>query len=196
MITHIRQLRALILGIGCVTLFSGALAAEKPIPVNRLLKPHDAQHRSPKQDGLHDPANPALESLKDPSQVLQPLVPAKNGNFVNWSRSLEKGLIHPRYDAQDASQQPMPMDLDIVIKVKGSAPDVLFPHKAHLQWLECNNCHPVLFEPKKGANQSSMALILKGESCGKCHGSVAFPINNCDRCHSQLKASMPQSAPN
>ena len=29
----------------------------------------------------------------------------------------------------------------------------------------------------------SMPLILKGEFCGVCHVTVAFPMNDCKRCH-------------
>ena len=75
----------------------------------------------------------------------------------------------------------------MVIEVTGSTPNVLFPHAAHLKWLECNNCHTAIFQAKKGANKTSMDKILKGESCGVCHGSVAFPVNDCERCHSQKK---------
>jgi c(7)-type cytochrome triheme protein len=161
--------------------------AEQPITVNRLLKPHSMENRLLKEDGIHDPANPEIAKLKEPTAVLQELQPAKSGNFVDWVISLEKSQLMPAYDAKDASQQAMPMDLDIVIAVKGSAPNVLFRHKPHLYWLECNNCHTTIFQPKKGANKTSMDQILRGESCGVCHGQVAFPINDCERCHSQKK---------
>ena len=192
MFTPIKRLLVIAAGLGYLTATSFSIAADKPIPINRLLKPHNEQNRTLKNDDIHDISNPMIDKLKDPPTVLQPLIPAKNGNFVNWSSSLAKGLITPRYDYKDESMKPMAIDLDVVINVKGSAPDVLFPHKAHLQWLECNNCHPAIFEAKKGANKSSMDKILRGESCGVCHGSVAFPINNCDRCHSQVKTSAPK----
>ena len=67
------------------------------------------------------------------------------------------------------------MDLNIVREVKGSMPDVVYPHKQHTEWLDCSNCHPAIFKPQKGANQISMAGILLGQQCGVCHGKVAFP---------------------
>ena len=67
------------------------------------------------------------------------------------------------------------MDMNIVREVKGSMPDVVYPHKQHTEWLDCSNCHPAIFVPQKGANQISMAAILLGEKCGVCHGKVAFP---------------------
>jgi c(7)-type cytochrome triheme protein len=79
------------------------------------------------------------------------------------------------------------LDLNIVREVKGSMPDVVYPHKQHTQWLDCSNCHPAIFIPMKGANQISMASILMGEKCGVCHGKVAFPVSECRRCHSKAK---------
>jgi c(7)-type cytochrome triheme protein len=79
------------------------------------------------------------------------------------------------------------MDLVIVMEVKGSMPNVAFPHKEHTVWLECANCHDAIFKPLKGANPMSMAEIMLGQKCGVCHGSVAFPVTECRRCHSESK---------
>jgi c(7)-type cytochrome triheme protein len=182
-----KWLFALLVTLIPLTFTAVVRSAEQPIPVNRLLKPHKDENRLLKEDGIHDPANPELVKLKEPTEVLKTLEPAKNGNFVDWAASLEKGTIKPQFDARDPSLQAMPMDLNIVIAVTGSVPNVMFPHAAHLKWLECNNCHTAIFQAKKGANKTSMDKILRGESCGVCHGSVAFPINDCERCHSQRK---------
>ena len=180
-----RWLTIILVGLFIAPLLGSA--AEQPVPVNRLLKPHKDENRLLKEDGIHDPANPELGKLKEPTEVLKALEPGKSGNFVDWSASLEEGHIKPQYDAKDPKAQAMPMDLNVVIEVTGSTPNVLFPHAAHLKWLECNNCHTAIFQAKKGANKTSMDKILKGESCGVCHGSVAFPVNDCERCHSQKK---------
>jgi c(7)-type cytochrome triheme protein len=79
------------------------------------------------------------------------------------------------------------MDLKIVMEVKGSMPNVVFPHKAHTEILDCSNCHDAIFVPKKGGNPMSMAEIMLGQKCGVCHGSVAFPVTECKRCHSVTK---------
>lgn len=162
-------------------------AADNPIPVNRLLKPHKNENRLLKDDGIHDPTNKELGKLKEPTKELEPLEKANSGNFVDWSKSVKKGLIKPQYDAKNPEQQPMIMDLDIVFAVKGTIGNVLFSHAAHLQWLECDNCHTKIFQPKRGENKISMDMIIRGQSCGVCHGSVAFPVNDCERCHSQKK---------
>ena len=81
------------------------------------------------------------------------------------------------------------MDLVIVRQVKGSMPNVVYPHLQHTQWLDCTNCHDEIFVPEKGKNQMSMAEILLGQKCGVCHGKVAFPVSDCRRCHSQPKTA-------
>ena len=76
------------------------------------------------------------------------------------------------------------LDLDIIFEDTGDMPWVKFPHMAHTKWLDCSNCHPEIFIPKKGANNPSMDGILAGEHCGRCHDKVAFALWICERCHS------------
>jgi len=97
------------------------------------------------------------------------------------------GRITPRWDRDDAGAAAVVMDLNIVREVKGSMPDVVYPHKQHTEWLDCSNCHPQIFIPQKGANQISMASIMLGQKCGVCHGKVAFPVSECRLCHSKKK---------
>lgn len=154
---------------------------------NRLMKPPSKRNPPPAQDGIHDPANPGTRVLQPPRESFGPLPKSKSGNRVDWVKALEKGMIAPRYDLADASKQPVVMDLNIVREVKGSMPDVVYPHKQHTEWLDCSNCHPAIFKPQKGANAMSMANILQGEQCGVCHGKVAFPVGECRKCHSRKK---------
>lgn len=79
------------------------------------------------------------------------------------------------------------MDVDVPIAVKGTMANVVFPHKAHTEWLACGNCHVGLYQMQRGVNAVGMVKITEGESCGVCHGSVAFPLDDCQRCHSQPK---------
>jgi c(7)-type cytochrome triheme protein len=109
------------------------------------------------------------------------------GNRINWVEAVGQKKINPRWDRLDAAAEPMVMDMNIVREVKGSMPDVVYPHKQHTEWLDCSNCHPAIFVPQKGANAISMAAILLGEKCGVCHGKVAFPVSECRLCHSKKK---------
>lgn len=156
---------------------------------NRLLKPQPKKNPPPTEDGIHDVENPGTEVLMPPQTAFESMEKSKHGNYVDWVASLNKGMINPRWDRLDPTQTPIVMDLNIVREVKGSMPDVVYPHAQHTAWLDCSNCHPDIFIPAKGANQINMAAILLGEKCGVCHGKVAFPIktSTCRICHSKPK---------
>ncbi len=161
--------------------------ADNPNPFNRLFVPPAQRSSALQDDGIHDPQTPGLDLLQQPAQAFTPLDRSSAGNYVNWVSSLQHGKFKPRYSQADPKQEAMPMDLSIVMEVKGSMPNVAFPHKAHTEVLECTNCHDAIFTPKKGANRMSMAQIMLGQKCGVCHGSVAFPVTECRRCHSEAK---------
>jgi c(7)-type cytochrome triheme protein len=156
-------------------------------PFNRLMRPPAKRHLPPPEDGIHDPANDGTQSLQPPLTAFATLAKGTDGSSIDWVKSLNEDKIKPRYDRNDPSVNPMVMDMNIVREVKGSMPDVVYPHKQHTQWLDCSNCHPAIFVPQKGANQISMASILLGQKCGVCHGKVAFPVSECRRCHSKSK---------
>lgn len=162
---------------------------------NRLMKPTNKRNPPPSLDGIHDPNSEGTAVLLPPRAAFTDLPKGKSGNYVDWVGALERGSINPRYDKLDPDKKPVVLDLNIVREVKGSMPDVVYPHKQHTEWLDCSNCHPAIFFPQKGKNPMSMAGILLGEKCGVCHGKVAFPVAECRRCHSKKKsASIAQAA--
>jgi c(7)-type cytochrome triheme protein len=135
------------------------------------------------EDELHDPSNPAVGILQDPEEALSLLAPDTAGNKVNWVEAIRKGQIEPRtslYGEVIRRQH----DTDIVMKNTLDQPYVLFPHKAHNEWMSCEMCHETIFRSVLDGNAISMHRILNGEDCGVCHGAVAFPLTECDRCHS------------
>lgn len=158
-----------------------------PNSFNRLLKPPSKRNPSPAKDGIHDPDNDGTHILQAPKDSFSQLTKSNSGNRVDWVVAIEKGEINPRFDRLDPEKVPIILDLNIVREVKGSMPDVVYPHKQHTEWLDCSNCHPAIFVPMKGANNISMASILLGEKCGVCHGKVAFPVSECRKCHSKNK---------
>ncbi len=162
-------------------------SAADPNTFNRLMKPPSKRNPPPVDDGIHDPQSPGTQGLQTPKEAFTPLPQGPSGNYVDWVKAFDEKKIQPRFDRDDPKAQPVIMDLTIVREVKGSMPDVIFPHKQHTEWLDCSNCHPAVFVPQKGANQMSMAAIMLGESCGVCHGKVAFPVADCRRCHVQTK---------
>lgn len=184
--------RRLCMGLASALTFASlwstyASAADNPNTFNRLFVPPEKRIDTLKQDGIHDPASPALKVLQEPGDAFKPLPKSASGNYVNWVEALAKGKINPLYHHLQTDTQAMPMDLKIVMEVKGSMPDVIFPHSRHTEWLDCAICHPAIFTPKQGANRMSMAEIMLGQKCGVCHGSVAFPVTECRLCHAKNK---------
>ena len=170
-----------------VVVMHNAVADNNPNAFNRLMKPASERNAPPESDGIHDPTADGTMMLQPPREAFSALPKSRSGNYVDWNRAIDEMLIAPRSDIRNPDATAIVFDLNIVREVKGSMPDVVYPHKQHTQWLDCANCHPAIFIPMKGANQISMASILMGEKCGVCHGKVAFPVSECRRCHSKAK---------
>ena len=175
-----------------------ARAAAAPVtttvaPTARPQQPVSVWTRLEK-DGLHDPQGPGISLLQQPGEALQYLPRDTAGNMVRWVQALERGAIAPRSNLWPETQVRLRED-DLIVAKNGSMPAVSFPHRAHTLWLDCANCHEQLFKSKAGANRFSMTAILNGEQCGLCHGAVAFPLTECNRCHSVPNASLPRRPP-
>ena len=135
------------------------------------------------EDGLHDTQSPAMALLQEPGEALSVLPADTTGNNVRWIEALRNGSITPRTNIFPETKIEV-LDLDILMKRTATLPFVLFPHRAHTEWLDCKNCHPKLFAEKAGATKIGMLAILQGKKCGRCHGAVSFPLTECNRCHS------------
>jgi c(7)-type cytochrome triheme protein len=135
-------------------------------------------------DGIHDPANPSIVYLQEPSEALRDLPVDKAGNHVNWVLALDGGFIEPRKGLRPDTLMNS-VNMDVVMDRTASMPNVVFPHRQHTQWLACTNCHTAIFLPKRDGNPVTMYAILNGQYCGVCHGKVAFPITDCFRCHNR-----------
>lgn len=115
------------------------------------------------------------------------LLPVTEG-VPDWAAALARGVIDPRAGIDpDAPHQPvLPLDVELVPEATPMFKAV-FAHEPHTAVLTCGSCHPGIFEMRAGANTITMAKISAGESCGRCHGKVAFnPSTGCGRCHSAL----------
>ncbi len=139
-------------------------------------------------DGLHDPESPAIEFLQEPAEALTQLPPDTVGNKVLWIRALREQYIEPRTNILPDTEIEI-LDMDIIMERTGEMPLVLFPHKPHTEWLDCSNCHDEIFIEKVDANPINMMAILTGEYFGRCHGAVAFPLTECNRCHSVIRST-------
>ncbi|VAX13361.1 hypothetical protein MNBD_GAMMA24-2098 [hydrothermal vent metagenome] len=160
--------------------FTSLLIAVLLLP---LMSGAASKWKSLADDGIHDPESPAIGVLQEPAAALSKLPPDTSGNMVNWVKALEKGVINPRTNIRPETKVRIRND-DVFLEQTGEMPVVRFPHRAHTLWLDCKNCHEKYFISKKGANPITMMKILQGNYCGRCHGAVAFPLTECDRCHS------------
>jgi c(7)-type cytochrome triheme protein len=147
--------------------------------------------KSLREDGIHDPDGPAIGVLQEPALALSGLPADHVGNQVRWIEALREGHINPRTNIRPETEVEV-LDLDILMKRTGEMPMVLFPHRRHTEWLDCDNCHDRIFERKAGATRLNMFTILQGNHCGQCHGAVAFPLTECRRCHSVPRKPMIQ----
>lgn len=127
--------------------------------------------------------NDDISSGSDKFAELDSLPKAGYGNGVDWVKAVEDGEIKPK-DSLDGHYKPVPFDKRLVMEVDwGGIPSAVFPHKAHTLWLDCANCHPEIFGMRMSNEHFSMEDMIKRKSCGVCHLTVAFPLDNCKRCH-------------
>jgi len=106
------------------------------------------------------------------------------GNGIDWSEALRRRLIAPaRFLRTETPEMPFTKELLLQAEM-GRIPPAVFPHEEHTDWMGCDICHPYIFNIKtKGTKHFRMSAILEGEFCGACHLNVAFPIDDCARCH-------------
>lgn len=110
------------------------------------------------------------------------------GDRVDWVKAIETGQITPKnsLEEQPVRMMPLPVHLEKPLRWYTNVAGIYvsFPHKAHIAWLDCANCHPDLFEIKNmGTVAFDKEKNLYGMYCGACHMTVAFPMNGCGRCH-------------
>ena len=111
------------------------------------------------------------------------------GNGVDWEKAEETRLIKPVDFVEGLSfrRASITAQKDFALNAKlAGMPDIIFSHAKHTVWSGCEGCHPDLFiGVKKGLSKYSMADIFEGNRCGACHLTVAFPVIDCQRCHSK-----------
>jgi len=116
------------------------------------------------------------------------LPPERFGNGIDWLKAEEEGLLtlkdHLEGVSIDRPKIQEPKEFDLSAK-EANMPDIVFSHKKHTIWNGCELCHPEIFGVKKGAVPYSMQEIFAGQYCGVCHGKVAFPNIDCQRCHTK-----------
>lgn len=153
------------------------------------IAPRSVAHHA-RRDPYVRPAPPAALDLKpdrEPTDwaALRDQLPKDDDGVVDWVKALQAKLIKPKPGIKPGAEDQDIEDNDVELVPK-SDPDmkVVFRHSTHTAWLVCDNCHDAIFKARKGANQMTMKQIKAGEYCGRCHGKVAFDLNQgCSRCH-------------
>jgi len=111
------------------------------------------------------------------------------GNGINWEKAEEDGHLKLIDFIEGISIKRVAMKIqpDFILNSKvAGMPAIVFSHKKHTVWNGCEVCHPEIFVGvKKGATKYSMVEIFEGRFCGVCHTKVAFPMTDCQRCHTE-----------
>jgi len=111
------------------------------------------------------------------------------GNGIDWEKTEKDGLIKltDYIEGISISRKKMQMPKDFTLDTKTAGlPEIIFSHEKHTVWNGCEVCHPEIFTGvKKGATKYSMIDIFESRFCGVCHGTVAFPNIDCQRCHAK-----------
>jgi c(7)-type cytochrome triheme protein len=116
--------------------------------------------------------------------------PAGYGNKIDWMKAEKTGKIKPvdflkgLSIKENTSKMVNRRNEPRSAKLPG-LPDIIFSHSKHVIWAGCGMCHPDTFALETGKTQMTMDDITKGKFCGRCHGTVAFALNDCTRCHSK-----------
>jgi c(7)-type cytochrome triheme protein len=160
--------------------------AREGAPSTPLVAPNPSQPEYEDPTKLPTPGPPYGRDNRNPGVVLKDF-PKDAVGADDWVKAFKENIIKP-HESLDLEKKPVPpFNFDVEIPAIGAMPNVIFPHFPHTFWLDCGNCHPAIFQMKKGANPISMVKIVNGEFCGRCHGRIAFPIANCTRCHVKPK---------
>jgi c(7)-type cytochrome triheme protein len=62
--------------------------------------------------------------------------------------------------------------------------EVHFNHEKHAGSTECRDCHPLLFQIKKGSNDITLTDHTRSKYCFGCHdGKETFSSYDCNSCH-------------
>ncbi|MBI5070861.1 MAG: hypothetical protein HZB56_21785 [Deltaproteobacteria bacterium] len=114
-------------------------------------------------------------------------LPRDRLGHVDWERAEAERRVRPvdQLPGLSIPRRPLEMKKEVAIASGAAWMDgILFSHPKHSVWNGCEVCHPDIFpSTHSGQARYSMLQISSGEYCGVCHGRVAFPLGDCERCH-------------
>ena len=144
----------------------------------------NAQTESEESSGLglydYNLPRPEIESLSSWEKALD-MLPKDYKDDADWSAAITQGIVRPRPGDDPKAMLATAFKYDFIIANDNPKNEGYFPHSSHTQWLGCKNCHTRIYPFRR--NPATMKEMRSGESCGVCHGSVAFSLKQCKRCH-------------
>lgn len=125
---------------------------------------------------------------KHSSAVLE--LPTDRFGLVNWVEATKQGVVAPIVGIDRNRRHRFYEGVILYNATSPTREDVVFEHDVHTYFLDCDSCHPKPFKKTPGEAKITMMKIKRGRYCGKCHGKIAFPIEDCERCHVLPKANI------
>jgi len=128
---------------------------------------------------------PAIEAVRSWEQAAE-MLPKDGMDQADWVEALEQGVIRPREAIGGPRRGSIAVfKFDFFLPGPDPSFDAFFPHSAHTEWLGCESCHPKIFRVRGTA--ITMDEVFAGKYCGECHGTVAFGLDACARCHTAME---------
>lgn len=134
-----------------------------------------------------DTLRPPIEAILVADSV-RAMLPRDHAGNIDWMEAMRDGTIRPRNAITGNAPPPgegFQFGFDFSFRGPAPAFDAYFPHSAHTQLINCQQCHGPIFKYRD--TEFQMADVLAGNYCGECHGKVSFPpVTACERCHVDL----------
>lgn len=130
---------------------------------------------------------PPIEAIPPADSVLD-LLPRDRAGGIDWVLAVADSVIRPRPRIPGAIGPP-PSESGYDFYLKGVGQEAYFPHSTHTYWLRCRSCHPAIYRYRGDSVATKPGH--GDDSCGACHGKVAFSAQTCERCHAEFGSLMP-----
>lgn len=155
-------------------------SAAKPTPAKAQAKSHAEQAQT---EEMRAAERPEIESTLVWDQAVKQL-PQFNSK-PDWVQALQTGIVKPRASIEDnKNPDALVFKYDFYYPGPSAQYDAFFPHSSHTEWLGCDSCHPKIFRTR--GVKVTMSDLYAGKYCAVCHGSVAFGLTECTRCHTAM----------
>jgi c(7)-type cytochrome triheme protein len=173
-------------GYYCGTCHNGKMVSQEKVIFAACAKKFSADDVS-RCNRCHS-SGKAVKPEYDFAKFISHLPRERFGNGIDWEKAEIDGTIKPIdfLDGVSLKRKPLSVQKDFALSPKlQNMPGIIFSHTKHTVWNGCELCHPEIFVGvSRGQTKYSMVDIFEGRYCGACHRTVAFPMIDCQRCHS------------